>query len=48
MRRVVTVGGGIVGTSCAYHLWDDDYDMTVVEREEIGGATTTALMTVFS
>jgi sarcosine oxidase subunit beta len=48
MTEIVIVGGGIIGTSCAYHLRTGDHRVTVIERDEIGHATTAASMGVFS
>ena len=37
-RRVVVVGGGVIGVCCAYFLAREGADVTLVERDEIGGA----------
>jgi D-amino-acid dehydrogenase len=37
--RVVVVGGGVVGLSCAYELERAGAEVTVVERDRCGGAT---------
>jgi D-amino-acid dehydrogenase len=37
--RVVVVGGGVVGLSCAYELARAGAEVTVVERDRCGGAT---------
>jgi D-amino-acid dehydrogenase len=37
--RVVVVGGGVVGLCCAYELARAGADVTVVERDRCGGAT---------
>jgi D-amino-acid dehydrogenase len=37
--RVVVVGGGVVGLCCAYELMRAGADVTVVERDRCGGAT---------
>ena len=34
--RVVVVGGGVIGVSCAYHLARGGAEVGVIEREEIG------------
>ena len=36
-RRVVVVGGGVIGVCCAYSLSKECADVTLVERDEIGG-----------
>ena len=36
-RRVVVVGGGVIGVCCAYFLAKAGADVTLVERDEIGG-----------
>ncbi len=35
-RRIIVVGGGIIGICCAYYLAKRGADVTVVERDEIG------------
>ena len=37
--RVVVIGGGVVGLSCAYELERAGAEVTVVERARCGGAT---------
>ena len=37
-RRVVVVGGGVIGVCCAYFLAKEGADVTLVERDEVGGA----------
>ena len=37
-RRVVVVGGGVIGVCCAYFLAKGGAGVTLVERDEIGGA----------
>ena len=37
-RRVIVVGGGVIGVCCAYFLAKTGADVTLVERGEIGGA----------
>ena len=44
MTDVVIVGGGIVGTSVAYQLRDEPVSVTLVEKDELGAATTAASM----
>ena len=44
MTAVVIVGGGIVGTSVAYQLRDEPVSVTLVEKDELGAATTAASM----
>jgi oxygen-dependent protoporphyrinogen oxidase len=41
MKRVVVVGGGIAGLSCAYELHKAGIPVTVVERESPGGTIRT-------
>ena len=36
-RRVIVVGGGVIGVCCAYFLAKAGADVTLVERDEIGG-----------
>ena len=36
-RRVVVVGGGVIGVCCAYFLAKEGAGVTLVERDEIGG-----------
>src|SRR5690349_10793228 len=36
---VVVVGGGLVGTACAYELARDGHRVTVVDRHDAGRAT---------
>jgi len=45
--RVGIIGGGVIGTSCAYHLAERGHDVELVEREDIGSGTTAASMAVF-
>jgi D-amino-acid dehydrogenase len=35
-RRVIVVGGGVIGVCCAYFLAKQGADVTLVERDEIG------------
>jgi D-amino-acid dehydrogenase len=37
--RVVVIGGGIAGLCCAYYLRRREFDVTIVERDEIGART---------
>lgn len=37
MKRVIVVGGGIAGLSCAYELRKGGAEVTVVEKERLGG-----------
>ena len=41
MKRVVIVGGGIAGLSCAYELSKGGAHVTVVEKERLGGVIVT-------
>lgn len=47
MERIAIVGGGIVGTSVAYHLRNSSIEVTLFERGELGAATTAASMALF-
>lgn len=40
MRSITIVGGGIVGTSLAYHLRETSHDVTVLEKRQLGAGTT--------
>jgi D-amino-acid dehydrogenase len=35
-RRAVVVGGGVIGTACAYYLSADGWDVTIVDRGDFG------------
>lgn len=35
-RHVVVIGGGVIGTACAYYLSRDDWDVTLLDAEEAG------------
>ena len=37
-RRVIVVGGGVIGVCCAYFLAKEGAAVTLVERDEVGGA----------
>ncbi len=41
MKRVLVVGGGIAGLSCAYDLHKAGWPVTVVEKERLGGVIRT-------
>jgi sarcosine oxidase subunit beta len=45
--NVGIIGGGVIGTSSAYHLAERGHEVTLLEREEIGSGTTAASMAVF-
>ena len=47
MTDVAIVGGGVVGTSVAYHLRGSDLDVTLYEKSALGAATTAASMAIF-
>ena len=47
MRSVAIVGGGVVGTSVAYHLREADADVTLYEKGALGAETTAASMAIF-
>lgn len=38
VRNVVIVGGGVIGTACAYYLAKAGHAVTVLDRGDIGGA----------
>jgi len=38
-KRVVVIGGGVVGTSCAYYLNKAGWNVTVVDKGAIGGGS---------
>jgi D-amino-acid dehydrogenase len=37
-KSAVIVGGGVIGTACAYYLAKSDWRVTVIDRSTIGGA----------
>lgn len=37
-KRVVVVGGGVIGAACAYYLRQANWEVTVVERDRFGRA----------
>jgi D-amino-acid dehydrogenase len=39
MTDVVVIGGGLVGTACAFELARDGHSVTVVDRRDVGRAT---------
>ncbi|MDB5351712.1 MAG: dadA1 [Planctomycetota bacterium] len=39
MSKVVIIGGGLIGTACAYYLSDSGWDVTIIERGEHGKGT---------
>ncbi|AMV36910.1 NAD(P)/FAD-dependent oxidoreductase [Planctomyces sp. SH-PL62] len=41
-RHVAIIGGGVVGTSCAYYLKQSGWDVTVIDRGTIGGGSSAA------
>ncbi|WP_231184166.1 FAD-binding oxidoreductase [Haladaptatus sp. DYF46] len=45
--NVGIIGGGVIGTSSAYHLAERGHEVTLLERDEIGSGTTAASMAVF-
>ena len=41
-KRVVVIGGGVVGTSCAYYLNLSGWDVTIVEQKTVGSGASHA------
>jgi len=39
MSNVVVVGGGVIGTACAYYLTKAGFHATIVERGKVGGGS---------
>ncbi|HET7323432.1 MAG TPA: FAD-dependent oxidoreductase [Halococcus sp.] len=46
--HTVIIGGGIIGTALAAELGKRDMDVTLLERDELGGGTTAASAAVFT
>lgn len=38
-RKVVVIGGGVIGLCSAYYLWKDGADVTIIEKREIGSGS---------
>ncbi|MCH5374728.1 MAG: FAD-dependent oxidoreductase, partial [Planctomycetes bacterium] len=36
-QRVIVIGGGVVGTSCAYYLAREGFQVTIIDRGSFGG-----------
>ncbi len=47
MRRIIIVGGGIVGAGLAYALRNEPIDVVLLERNQLGAGTTSASIAVF-
>ncbi len=41
-RRVVVIGGGVIGAGCAHYLSQSDWQVTIVERKEFGNGASHA------
>lgn len=37
-KRVIVVGGGVIGAACAYYLSRNDWTVSIIERDEFGRA----------
>jgi sarcosine oxidase subunit beta len=48
MTSIVVVGGGVIGTSVAYHLRAHDGSVTLLEKNALGSGTTAASMGRFN
>lgn len=48
MKSIVVVGGGVIGTSVAYHLRAHDGSVTLLERNTLGSGTTATSMGRFN
>ena len=40
--RAIVVGAGHIGIACAHYLHADGYEVTVIDRDSIGGACSRA------
>jgi D-amino-acid dehydrogenase len=41
-RRVVVIGGGVIGAACAHYLNGTDWQVTIIERKEFGSGASHA------
>ena len=41
-KRVIVIGGGVIGTACAYYLQQSGCDVTIVEQKTIGSGASHA------
>lgn len=41
-QRVIVIGGGVVGTACAYYLNRSGWDVTIVEQKSVGSGASHA------